>query len=104
MGPPMVEIFARLQTGILSEEEVRYCRTVTAVWCGFFAANGLAALGFALAGSLAAWTAYNGFVAYGLMGLLFAGEVTVRSYRFRRYEGGLADPLFRRLFPPRPST
>lgn len=103
-GPPMVETFARLQVRDLSPAEVDYCRTVTRVWCGFFAANGAVALGLALFGSLEAWTLYNGFVAYLLIAGLFSVEFVYRTWRFRRYEGGLTDPLFRRIFPPRPAA
>ena len=58
-------------------------RTVTKVWCGFFVANGLAALGTALWASPKVWSLYNGVVAYLLMGVLFAGEYLVRL-RFKR--------------------
>ena len=43
--PPMVERFARRQKVDLSPDEVRYCRQVTLVWCGFFILNGLAEIG-----------------------------------------------------------
>jgi uncharacterized membrane protein len=98
--PPMVERFARLQVGHLSPDEVAYCRTVTGVWCAFFLVNGGIALLLALSGNLPVWTIYTGLVSYVLIGVLFALEMTVRQWRFRRYEGGISDPLFRRLFPP----
>jgi uncharacterized membrane protein len=99
--PPMVERFARLQVDHLSPDEIAYCRTVTGVWCAFFLANGGIALLLALGGNLTLWTLYTGFVSYVLIGVLFALEITYRQWRFRRYEGGVTDPLFRRLFPPR---
>lgn len=99
--PPMVERFARLQVGPLSPDEIAYCRTVTGVWCAFFLANGGIALLLALGGNLTLWTLYTGLVSYVLIGVLFALEITYRQWRFRRYEGGVTDPLFRRLFPPR---
>jgi uncharacterized membrane protein len=100
-GPSMAETFARLQVEDLSPAEQRYCRGVTAVWCGFFAANALVAGVLAAAGALAAWTLWTGLLAYLAMGLLFAGELTLRTWKFRRYHGLPTDPLFRRLFPPR---
>ncbi len=103
-GPPLVETFARLQFDDLPPEEVAYCRSVTLLWCGFFVANGSVALWLALSGDTAAWALYNGLVAYLLMGLLFAAEFTVRSWRFGRYGGTLVEPLFRRLFPRGPTT
>jgi len=33
--------------------------------------------------------------------VVLAVELTVRSWRFRRYTGGVTDVLMRRLFPPR---
>lgn len=98
-GPPLVETFARLQVPDLPPDEVRYCRSVTALWCGFFALNALACLGLALFAELATWALYTGLVSYLLVGLLFAGEFVVRAWRFGRYEGTLVEPLFRRIFP-----
>jgi len=67
----------------LSPERVAYCRTVTKIWCAFFVVNGSVALWLSLYGSLSAWGLYTGAVAYGLMGLLFVAEYTVRRLRFR---------------------
>jgi len=53
---------------------------VTIVWCVFLLLNGLVALWTALYASLELWTAYNGFVAYLLMGALFGGELLVRKF------------------------
>jgi uncharacterized membrane protein len=97
-GPPLVETLARLQVPDLPPDEVRYCRGVTWMWCAFFAANAGVALLLALGGDREAWALYNGVIAYALLGLLFAVEFTVRSWRFGRYGGTLVEPLFRRLF------
>jgi uncharacterized membrane protein len=99
--PSLVEQFALLLAGTLSEEERRYCRTVTAVWCGFFIVNISLSAATALVASRQVWALYNGLIAYVLMGALFAGEFIYRHWRFRRYVGLPTDPLFRRLFPPR---
>jgi uncharacterized membrane protein len=100
--PSMVESFARLQVADLSGAEVDYCRTVTAVWCGFFVVNGAVAAGLAWSASLAVWAAWVGLVSYLLMGVLFATEFVYRQWRFRRYVGSFTDAVFRRLFPPKP--
>lgn len=97
---PMVERFARLQIHDLPADEARYCRSVTQVWCVFFVVNGGICLLLALRRDPAMWALYTGFVSYLLIGLLFAVEYVYRHWRFRRYRGGLADPLLRRLFPP----
>jgi uncharacterized membrane protein len=103
-GPPMIERFARLQRSDLSEEEMRYCRSVTVMWCAFFVLNGAVAAALAAFGSLAAWTLYTGAISYVLMGILFAAEFIVRAWRFRHYRGAFTDPLLRRIFPPRPAA
>jgi uncharacterized membrane protein len=103
-GPPMVERFARLQVDDLSPEEVRYTRSVTKLWCGFFVLNGGTILVLALARAIELWTLFTGLVSYVLIGLLFAAEYVYRHWRFRRYRGGFADPILKRLFPPRPGT
>ncbi|MES2324271.1 MAG: hypothetical protein V4633_18600 [Pseudomonadota bacterium] len=79
----MVERFARMSEPNLPPAAVAYTRTVTKVWCGFFVANGLAALGTALWATPDVWSLYNGVIAYLLMGVLFAGEYLVRL-RFKR--------------------
>lgn len=82
-GPSMIERLARLREPDLPPVAVAYTRRVTQVWCGFFALNGLIALGTALYASEAVWSLYNGVVSYMLMGVLFGGEYLVRM-RFKR--------------------
>lgn len=83
-GPPLVETFARLQVGEISPAEARYCRSVTWLWCGFFAANGIVAAALAWAGSLRAWALWTGLYSYLAVALLFALEASVRFARFGR--------------------
>lgn len=97
---PMVERFARLQVPDLPPDEVRYCRSVTKVWCGFFVVNGSVCLILALRRDSAMWALYTGFLSYLLIGSLFGIEYVYRHWRFRRYRGGFADRLLRRFFPP----
>lgn len=98
---PMVERFARLVRGdTLIPAEVRYCRSVTVVWCVFFAVNGAVAGALAVWAPLAWWTVYAGALAYALIGAVFVIEFLVRSYRFRQYGPGLHDRIAARLFPP----
>ena len=102
-GPSMIETFARLRHPELPASRGPYLRTVTAVWCGFFVLNITVSLVLAVWGTLAAWTVYNGIIAYVLVGLLLAGERVYRYWRFRTYRGGALDALFRRVWPP-PAT
>ena len=97
---PIVERFARLHVDSLSEAEVRYCRTVTKVWCVFFMANGSTALYLALARNVETWALFTGFISYVLIGMLFASEYIYRHWRFRRFVGGIADPVLKWFFPP----
>ncbi|MFY2564325.1 hypothetical protein ACN469_42435 [Corallococcus terminator] len=76
--PSVIERLARLREPELPASGVAYTRRVTQVWCGFFVVNGSIALSTALWASDATWALYNGLIAYGLMGLLFAGEWLVR--------------------------
>lgn len=77
-GPSMVERLARLHEPNLDSAGVLYTRKVTQVWCGFFVLNGGLALCTALWASQQVWALYNGLIAYGLIGLLMAGEWCVR--------------------------
>ncbi len=99
--PSTVEIFARMSTTYLSQNEIDYCRIVTLIWVIFFAVNGTLAGLTACCMMLELWSLYNGFIAYMAMGLLFAAELCYRYWRFRRYVGLPTDFLFKKLFPPR---
>lgn len=81
---PLVERLARLQYPQLSEQGVRYTRRVTQIWCGFFILNGSVALITAQIGDMAVWSAWNGMIAYLLMGALMAGEWLVRRRVMKR--------------------
>ena len=85
--PSMVERFARRREPDLPPQSVTYNRRVTQVWCVFFALNGGMALVTALWASAATWSLYNGFVAYLLIGVLFAGEYGIRCNFKRRLNG-----------------
>lgn len=84
-GPPLIERLARLSEPQLPEVAVRYTRTVTQVWAAFFLLNGLVVVALNFWAPLSWWTLYTGLIAYGLMGLLFAGEWLVRQH-VRRHE------------------
>jgi uncharacterized membrane protein len=77
--PSAIERLARLREPELPPEAIAYTRKVTIVWCAFFVGNGAIALATALWASDRTWAAYNGLIAYVLMGVLFAGEWLVRQ-------------------------
>ena len=77
--PTVIERIARLREPKLNAAGVAYTRTVTQVWCGFFALNGAISMATAMWANESVWALYNGLIAYVLMGLLFAGEWLVRQ-------------------------
>lgn len=83
-GPTVVERLATLRQGPLDERGVRYTRTVTKAWCVFFMLNAALSLATALFATERVWALYNGGIAYGLMGLMFAGEWLIRRRVLRK--------------------
>jgi len=81
--PSAIERIARLREPDLSPAGVRYTRRVTIAWIAFFVANGAIALYTATLTPLATWALYNGFIAYLLIGAMFAVEFAVRSVVLR---------------------
>lgn len=82
-GSPILLRIVRARGMHISEHGPGYLRRLTAVWAGFFAANGVISLA-TIATSMAAWTLYNGLIAYLLAGALFGGEWLFRGYYKRR--------------------
>ncbi len=64
-GPSMIEKFARMGNPELGAHAVRYTRRVTQMWCVFFTLNGAFSAYTALFWTRAAWSLYNGAIAYG---------------------------------------
>lgn len=87
--PTVIERIARLAEPDLPDYAVAYTRSVTSVWSLFFLLNGGLALYTSLYSSLGVWTLYNGFIAYLLMGTLFAIEYPIRRHVRRRHENGI---------------
>jgi uncharacterized membrane protein len=56
----------------------------TWIWCGFFLLNAGTAAALAVFAPLEWWTLYNGLIAYGLIGLMFAVELVLRHLKFGR--------------------
>jgi len=96
--PTMIERYARLGTRDLTDEEVRYCTSLTWLWIVFFLFNGLLIEGLILWTSFEIWTLYVGVIGYLLVGLLFALELVYRRWRFGRFGLGWLDRSFNRLF------
>ncbi len=98
-GPPMIERFARMVEDDLPDFTIPYCRKVTIGWCVFLAANALFMVVLAIAAPVSWWAVYTGLISYLVIGALLAGEFVLRKIWFRHYGNGLADPIFRWIFP-----
>jgi uncharacterized membrane protein len=102
-GPPLVERLARATNPDLTPAEIAYCRSVTLVWCGFFAANAAAILALARLAPYAWWLAWTGFGSYLAIGSLLATEYVVRRARFGRFEAHALDRALAHLLGARAS-
>lgn len=78
--PTIIERIARLTEPELPPQGITYTRRVTQVWCAFFVANAVISVTTVFS-AREVWLLYNGFIAYLLMGLLFAGEWLIRYRR-----------------------
>lgn len=76
--PSLIERLARLREPDLPPAGQSYCRKVTIVWTVWLSANTIIAAALALAAYDEAWAIWTGFIAYLVMGALFAGEMAVR--------------------------
>lgn len=99
-GPSVVEQFATAMHDGFPDFLLPYCRKVTWMWCGFFAINAVVGAVLALAASPPIWALYTGVLAYLAVAGLAAGEYVFHKTRFRFYESGWSDRLWRRLCPP----
>lgn len=99
-GPSVVEQFATAMHDGFPDFLLPYCRRVTWMWCGFFALNAATGATLALVASPRAWALYTGVLSYMAVAGLAAGEYVFHKSRFRFYENGWADGLWRKLFPP----
>lgn len=79
---PFVEIAAERMGEHLDEHGIAHCRKATIAWAIFLSMH-LAVTIATIFMSAKVWAVYNGFVAYLLLGAMFAGEYLVRR-RCRR--------------------
>ncbi len=98
-GPPMIERFARIIEDDLPPFTLPYCRSVTIVWCVFFAANAAVVCTLAFAAPVGWWALYTGALFYAVLGVLMAREFVLRKVWFRYYTGTLVDRVLASLFP-----
>ena len=99
-GPSIVAQFALAMHGSFPDFLLPYCRKVTWMWCAFFTINAMVGAALAVAAPARVWAFYTGFLAYMLIAAMAAGEYVFHKSRFRYYENGWADRIWRRLCPP----
>ncbi|MGV6989165.1 hypothetical protein ACWA5Z_09810 [Testudinibacter sp. P80/BLE/0925] len=78
----MVERFARLQYPDLPSEGVRYTRTVTKIWLGFFVFNCTVTIALIYINKHY-WAIYTGLISYFFMGCLFFIEWCYRKFKLK---------------------
>ncbi|MFN2426362.1 MAG: hypothetical protein ABR587_07940 [Candidatus Binatia bacterium] len=99
--PSIVAQFASAaHNGSFPDFLLPYCRKVTWMWCAFFAINAVVGGLLALAAPARLWAFYTGFLAYVMIALLATAEYVLHKSRFRFYEDGWDDRLWRRWCPP----
>ncbi|PKD40893.1 hypothetical protein CWO84_08465 [Methylomonas sp. Kb3] len=84
--PSFIERLVRLQFPELVPGIADYCRQLTWIWTGFFAANIVICAALPALAGQTAWALYTGVVVYLLMGLLGTGEWFYRHRRFPNLE------------------
>jgi uncharacterized membrane protein len=97
-GRSIVERGARLVEPYLPAFTLGYCRRVTLLWAGFFAAN-TAGIGVLAVGPSDRWRAYTLFGYPTLIAVLSLAEFLVRKIWFRNYHRGPIDRVLAVLFP-----
>jgi uncharacterized membrane protein len=84
-GDPLLLRFIRARGWKISKHGPRYLYRLTAVWAGFFVANGLISI-WTIHFGIEVWTVYNGLIAYLLVAALIGGEYLFRRHYKRRME------------------
>ena len=82
-GDPLLLRIIRARGWPVSEHGPKYLYRLTAVWAGFFVANGLVSIWTTTLG-LEAWTLYNGFLSYVAVAVFVGIEYTFRRWYKRR--------------------
>lgn len=82
--PTLPARMATLKHGFLTPALERYTSQITCLWVGFFCVNASIAAATALWTSREVWALYNGLIAYGLIGLVFASEYAYRRLVFAK--------------------
>jgi len=94
---PLITAIARLVHGTLKPELERYARSVTWMWCGFFAAMTAASCLLGAFAPLAVWSFFANVLVYPLVAATFLAEYAYRRRRFPDHDHVPPLALLRRL-------
>ncbi len=83
---PLITQFAQILHSDCDANMIRYTRTVTWVWVGFFAAMCLISLGLFFFAPLQAWSVFINLLAWPLVAALFVLEFGWRKYAHPEFE------------------
>ena len=97
----MIEQFATGMHDDLPDFLLPYCRNVTWRVVRVLRVNALVGGVLAVAAPPRVWAFYTGFLSYVLIAVLAVGEYVFHKSRFRFYEDGWIDRLWRRALPAR---
>jgi uncharacterized membrane protein len=98
--PSLVAQFASAMHDGFPDFLLPYCRKVTALWCAYFAINAAVGAVLAFEAPDEVWAWYTGFLSYVVIAVMAVGEYVFHKSRFRYYEDGWTDSIWRRLCPP----
>jgi len=82
---PLLIRVVRARGTAVGEHATRYLTRLTAIWAGFFLANGLVSV-WTTTSSIEVWTLYNGVISYLMVGVLASIEWVYRGYFKKRHE------------------
>lgn len=94
---PLCTALARFVHGTLTPELERYARSVTWMWCGFFAAMAAASGLLGAFAPVQVWSFFANVLVYPLVGVTFLAEYACRRRRFPELDHVPPLALLRRL-------
>jgi uncharacterized membrane protein len=96
----LIEKAARMAHPLAPPFIAPYCRKLTAVWAGLFAASAVITAVLAIRGLLDAHRAWTGWIFWTVLAIFSLVEFLWRKAWFRYYGPGPFDRFLSRVFPP----
>lgn len=86
---PLIARYAMLLGDKLGDKHLRYCRSLTIIWSGFFLIMALSSVLFAVFTNIDTWSFFTYVISYFLIGSFFVIEFIYRKHHFAgEIEGG----------------